>query len=376
MILKPKLKGPKKIYFKRALNDMLRVKKCKYTLKFKFDAGTSRGVLKEKKSFFLQFFDESNEAIKGLGEVSTLFGLSPEHGNIDVLVDDFVKYFNAKNFKSLEEVKVDNKYTVISSLNFGIETGLADLSWGGTSKISKNSFYEENKPIKINGLVWMGEKDFMLQQISEKLNKGFSTIKLKVGAINLEDELYCLETIRKEFNDSTVEIRLDANGAFENEKALKILERFSIFDIHSIEQPIAPGQWQEMAALVEKSPIPVVLDEELINVSDKSKLLHTIKPHFIILKPSLMGGLNNTKNWISKAQENNIKWWITSALESNVGLNAICQLCSEFENNLPQGLGTGGLYINNIDSPLELNGEFIRLNSMKSWDFSPLIFEA
>jgi L-alanine-DL-glutamate epimerase-like enolase superfamily enzyme len=166
---------------------------------------------------------------------------------------------------------------------------------------------------------------------------------------------------------------LDANGAFTNETALEKLKRLSDFSIHSIEQPIKPKQFSEMAKICELSPLPIALDEELIGVnlsSEREKLLDTIKPHFLILKPSLLGGFNDSNEWIYFAEKRNIKWWATSALESNVGLNAIAQWVATKENNLRQGLGTGMLFSNNIQSPLDIEGDELFLKNDKSWDLN------
>jgi L-alanine-DL-glutamate epimerase-like enolase superfamily enzyme len=217
-------------------------------------------------------------------------------------------------------------------------------------------------------LVWMGTKEFMLEQIKQKITDGFSTIKIKVGAIEVAHEIEILKYLRQNFKTEKIEIRLDANGAFNEKNALEILKKLSEYDIHSIEQPIAKGQHAQMAEICSKSPIPIVLDEELIGLDPEKDVLSFIKPQYIILKPTLIG--TNTKTWIDLAEKSNIKWWITSALESNIGLNAICQFTANYENSLPQGLGTGSLYTNNIDSPLEVKNGNISLNKNLKWDLS------
>ena len=217
----------------------------------------------------------------------------------------------------------------------------------------------------INGLIWMGSKEFMLQQIEEKLNAGFSCLKMKIGAIDFENELDILSSIRKRFSASEIELRVDANGAFHSNEALEKLEKLAKFELHSIEQPIKAGQWEEMARLCSKTPLPIALDEELIGVvgkANKIDLLQKIQPQYIILKPSLHGGLLGTKEWIELAKESYIPWWITSALESNVGLNCVAQFASSFDNKLPQGLGTGGLYENNTASKLFINQGYIYMS--------------
>jgi len=250
------------------------------------------------------------------------------------------------------------------SIKFGIETALLDLSNGGDGIIFKNAFSRGEQKIPINGLVWMGDEKFMKEQIEQKLKEGFTTIKMKIGAIGIEKELEILRTIRSNYTADQIVLRVDANGAFKSQEAPAVLARLAELKVHSIEQPIKPGQWQEMRQLCENSPISIALDEELIGIDskkDKIDLLETIQPPYIILKPSLHGGISGTQEWINLAEERNIGWWITSALESNIGLNAICQLAGEYSIELPQGLGTGSLYTNNIPSDLEIESGMISL---------------
>jgi L-alanine-DL-glutamate epimerase-like enolase superfamily enzyme len=219
----------------------------------------------------------------------------------------------------------------------------------------------------------MGEKQFMKDQIKEKLKMGFSCIKMKIGAIDFDAEIDLLKSIRKEFSAQEIELRVDANGAFSPKDALEKLKRLSALEIHSIEQPIKQGQIQEMAKLCSKTPLPIALDEELIGVfssEEKKKIITEINPQYIILKPSLIGGFAGSKEWIKFAEENNSGWWITSALESNIGLNAIAQFTYTLQNNLPQGLGTGGLFTNNFTSPLEVENGTLQYNSGLNWDFN------
>jgi L-alanine-DL-glutamate epimerase-like enolase superfamily enzyme len=219
----------------------------------------------------------------------------------------------------------------------------------------------------------MGTKEFMKTQIKEKLSSGFSCIKMKIGAIDFETEMDLLTSIRKEFSSREIELRVDANGAFATNGALEKLKRLSDLEIHSIEQPIKQGQIEEMALLCERTPLPIALDEELIgvfSVTKKEEILQTIQPQFIILKPSLIGGFNGSEQWIEKAKKHNISWWITSALESNIGLNAIAQWTFTLQNKMPQGLGTGGLYTNNFNSPLEIQKGSLQYNNSKNWNFN------
>ena len=250
-----------------------------------------------------------------------------------------------------------------------------DLAMGGKRKFYDNYFTQGN-PIPINGLIWMGKVDFMRQQIIAKLENGFTCLKLKIGAIDFATELELLASIRQEFSADEIEIRVDANGAFTPETALEKLQRLAEYDLHSIEQPIKQGQWEQMALLCEHSPIPIALDEELIGINqtkEKQELLDVIRPQYIILKPSLVGGFRASQEWIAEAEKRNLPWWITSALESNIGLNAIAQFTANTNNNLPQGLGTGQLYTNNIPSPLEVEAGQIYYRHDLTWDFSPLI---
>jgi o-succinylbenzoate synthase len=260
--------------------------------------------------------------------------------------------------------------SLFPSINFGIENALYDLKNGGKRIIYQNSFIE-GKPIKINGLIWMGDRDFMVNQIKSKIEKGFSCLKLKIGSIDFKEEISILKNIRKQFNSKILEIRVDANGAFSTKDVLQKLNTLGKLEIHSIEQPIAINQWDSLKEICEKSPIPIALDEELIQLKkEKNEFIKYVSPHFLVLKPTLIGGFEATKKWIDIAKEYNINWWVTSALESNVGLSAIAQFCANYQLTLPQGLGTGQLFNNNIPSPLEIKGENIFYKKNKSWDLS------
>ena len=265
-----------------------------------------------------------------------------------------------------------------SSIRFGVETALLDLKNGGRRKICPGAFYEGKQSIEINGLIWMGDKEAMYSRIEEKLTAGFRCVKLKIGAIDFNSELELLKSIRSRYGKDEIELRVDANGAFLPSEAMFKLDRLSRYDIHSIEQPIRQGQWREMEALCRNTPIPIALDEELIGINDpklKEQMLDVINPQYIILKPALAGGLSGSAEWIDKAEKRNIGWWITSALESNVGLNAIAQWTAMLQSSIPQGLGTGQLYKNNIISPLVQKGSTIQYDPSLSWDLSSLIWE-
>ncbi len=319
----------------------------KYQLIFKQPAGTSRGILHRKDTYFIKL---EKEGKTGYGEAALFRGLSAEDlpdyekklqwalAHIDMPVNDL--------FVALKDY---------SSIIFGLEQAFASLNAKQNHILYPSMFTNGEVGIPINGLVWMGTKDFMLRQIKEKLKSGYRVVKLKIGAIDFQDELELLKFIRREFNSGEIEIRVDANGAFSVNEALEKLKRLSDFSIHSIEQPIKAGQIDAMAELCQKSPVPIALDEELIgyhHLFDKKKFLAQINPQFIILKPALHGGFIGTKTWIEAARKLGIDWWITSALESNIGLNALAQFTYQLQVSRPQGLGTGSLFTNNFASPL------------------------
>lgn len=341
---------------------------------FNFTARTSRGRMNDRTSWFIKVWDESQSGIFGIGECAPLPGLSidskPDYEEVLQKVISGIPSLSLQANTLLQDARklVPSGYP---SIVFGLETALIDLKNGGERKIFNNSFLQ-SKPIPINGLVWMGDLDIMLQQASIKIDDGFKCIKIKVGGLNFEKECDIIQYIRKKYFRDEIEIRLDANGSFKPEEALHKLNDLSRFRIQSIEQPIKPGL-AEMEELCKKSPIPVVLDEELIGVDsleDKRKLLECIKPKFIIIKPSLIGGIQSSEEWISIAEMQGVGWWMTSALESNIGLNAICQFTANYPVSLPQGLGTGMLYDDNIQSPLEVVKGEILFNPKLSWDIS------
>lgn len=326
----------------------------KRTFQFKRPSGTSRGVLTEKHAWFLEVWNEENPKIIGTGECSIIPGLSPDYENDEQYEQKLISVCN----------NLSQDLSDFPSIQFGIETALLDLKNGGKGIIFDNDFTNGMQKIAINGLIWMGEEAFMQEQIEQKIAEGFTTIKLKIGAIDFDSEIALLKSIRSRFSSEQITLRVDANGAFSFEESLNKLSILSKLDIHSIEQPIKAGQWKEMSQLCLSTPIPIALDEELIGINlieDKIKLLEVISPQYIILKPSLHGGIKGCKEWIELAEKLNISWWMTSALESNVGLNAICQFTAEYNNNLPQGLGTGSLYVENTPTNLKVeNGMIFR----------------
>ena len=330
----------------------LNVTMSERVLHFKQPAGTSRGVYTERKSWFVTISD--GNAV-GRGECAPLPDLSCDacenYGDILRHFCDEVERTGEIDYEAMRD---------FPSMLFGLETALLDLR--GTT-LFDTAFSRGEVGIPINGLVWMGSYDEMLRRMEQKLEQGFRCVKLKIGAIDFEQELDLIRRIRERFSFHEVELRLDANGAFPYQEALYKLELLSQYAIHSIEQPIRQGQWAYMAELCRESPLPIALDEELIGVNDremKSHLLRVVKPAYIVLKPSLHGGMAGCREWIEAARSQDVGSWITSALESNIGLNAIAQFCSDVYGDditMPQGLGTGQLFTDNIDMPLEIRGD-------------------
>lgn len=337
----------------------------KYILNFKQPSGTSRGILKTKETWFISI--EANEQ-QGIGECGILRGLSaddrPDY-------EEKLKWTCNNIHLGLEELY--SELVEFPSIQFGLEMAFKSLESASSFQLFPSEFTNGTDAISINGLIWMGTEAFMKQQIKEKIEAGFSCIKMKIGAIDFQTEYNLLKSIRKEFSKSDIELRVDANGAFSVDDALDKLNYLSELDLHSIEQPIKQGNWYEMASLCEDTPLPIALDEELIGVfdaSEKQKLLQIINPQYIILKPSFIGGFKGSKAWIDLAEERSIGWWITSALESNVGLNAIAQWTYTLQNTMPQGLGTGSLFTNNFDSPLLVKNGKLHFNKNLDWNFN------
>ena len=322
----------------------------KFILDFKVPSGTSRGIMTQKETWYIIL---KNDDAFGIGECGILRGLS-----VDDVSDYEQRLAWACDHIHLGKDALLNNLREYPSIQFGLEQAFLSLQSKNPFELFPSDFTQNESPIPINGLIWMGDEAYMLKQLEQKLKDGFGCIKMKIGAINFEKEMAILKSIRDNFSPEEIELRVDANGAFLPEEALQKLEHLSKFKLHSIEQPIKAGQWEEMAKLCEKTPLPIALDEELIgifDVTEKEKLLQTIQPQFIILKPSLVGGIQGCKEWIALAEKQDIGWWITSALESNVGLNAIAQFTYALGTTMPQGLGTGSLFTNNIDSPLEVS---------------------
>ncbi|MGA0560020.1 o-succinylbenzoate synthase [Larkinella sp. VNQ87] len=346
----------------------------KYTLYFTFEAGTSRGVLTEKDSYFVRICDEDDPTVVGWGECAPLRGLSIDDRSdfADQLRQtcDLFNQLDLQLFHWNIPIFLQLVSDRLPSILFGFETAMRDYINGGKRTVFSNDFATGDRAIPINGLVWMGNPDFMRRQIEEKLEAGYSTIKLKIGAIDFQQECDLLDSIRSRFDANQITIRVDANGAFSPDDALPKLRQLATYDLHSIEQPIRPGQPDLLHQLCRESPVPIALDEELIGCMEyveKRKLLKAIQPQYIILKPTLLGGFAHCDQWIELANVLGIGWWMTSALESNVGLNAIAQYTAQFKNPLPQGLGTGQLYHNNFESPLVIDNGFLKTDPSKNW---------
>ena len=320
----------------------------KRTLTFKQPAGTSRGVMKSRDVWYIAL---SENGINGIGECAPLPGLSLDDfnqieskldevcGNLGLFIQDLslLQYF--------------------PSIRFGLEMAHLDLKNGGGQTYYDSPFTSSHSPISINGLIWMGDTDFMIPQVEEKLAEGWRCIKIKIGALDFDKECQILRLIRSEFSRDDVELRVDANGAFTENNVKEKLDRLAEFDLYSIEQPIQPGQWDLLSELCQCSSVPIALDEELIPLveeTERIKMLDKANPQYLVLKPSLLGGFYESEKWIQLAEERNINWWITSALESNIGLNAISQWTAKMKPDEFQGLGTGQLFTNNIPSPLKV----------------------
>lgn len=341
---------------------MLRAAYCRYDLKFREPAITSRSTMLDKLTYFVKIWDTESPEIYGIGECALFRGLScddrPDYEDKLACVCRNISRYNP------------DETSDYPSITFGVETALYDLSNGGRRIPFPSPWAKGETPIPINGLVWMGTADKMRERVSEKIAQGFHCLKFKVGGIDFDDEFKILQSIRHHHPAEELEIRLDANGAFTPQNAMERLERLSSLNIHSIEQPIRAGQWTAMKEICRLSPIDIALDEEVIGISstkEMAEMLSAISPAYIILKPALCGGFSGAANWIETASKLGIKWWVTSALESNIGLNAIAQWTSRLCTVIPQGLGTGALYTNNIESPIRQIGQVVTYNPEAEW---------
>lgn len=336
-----------------------------YLLNFKEPGGTSRGVMTEKPTFLVKIYDESDPFRFGIGEAAVFPGLSPEaDGN-----------YVWKLTEVLANVAIGRQTDLSrhSSIQFGLEQAILDFSNGCKGIYFPSEFTRGTKAIEINGLIWMGDFNRMIQRIDEKIAAGFRCLKLKIGAISWDKEVEMIRLIRKNYDEKRLMIRVDANGAFSPESCLQKLHILAELAIHSIEQPIKAGHPEEMARLCRITPVPIALDEELIgkgSLEERIKTLEEIKPQYIILKPALCGGFSGATEWIEEAEKRDIGWWITSALESNVGLNAIAQYAASMNVSGPQGLGTGGVFTNNFETSVYLEKDRLLYNPSLPFDYS------
>lgn len=338
----------------------MRVSIARHRLHFKQPSRTSREVLNHKDVWYVELTDPATNKT-GVGECAVFPGLSC----------DWTPEYEQRLIEICQAIKNGDNPEIESypSIKFGIESAMAQI------RGEHQGWTSGDVSFTINGLVWMGSEEEMTQRVEDKIAQGFGCVKLKIGGIDFDRELAILRSVRESFSKNTIEIRLDANGAFTPENVLKRLDQLARFDIHSIEQPIRQHQWTQMRTVCAESPIPIALDEELIGINSgdtKARMLDAIQPAYIILKPTLCGGLSGSDEWVTLATERNIGWWATSALESNVGLNAIANWLAGYNPSLPQGLGTGALYTNNIPSPLQLRGEKLSRNQLATWDMSIL----
>ena len=353
---------------------MLHLRFSQRALRFNFSARTSRGALAEHMAWYLHLTDNAFPAVEGIGEAAPLAGLSPDFGpGFGPAVAALCHRFNAGALTAF--TAADAPAFVgpeLPALTFALETAALDLGRGGRHQLYANTFSRGEAALPINGLVWMGDAAFMRAQIQEKLAAGYSCLKLKIGGLDFATELGLLAEIRAVAPPEQLTLRVDANGAFAPAEALGKLAQLAAFHLHSIEQPIAAGQAAALAELCRTSPIPIALDEELIGVTDpvqQAALLDAVRPAYIVLKPTLLGGHAATRHWIALAEARGIGWWITSALESNVGLNAVAQLTGEYDvRGFAQGLGTGQLYHNNVAAPLHISGGMLRYAPTEAWE--------
>lgn len=337
----------------------------KHTLRFTFPGKTSRGTLWTRDIWILKVSSALQPSVFGLGEAAPLPGLSKESPEE---VEDALRLL-CLDGQAWSQYLFDADRLPASVL-FALEQALLDLHEGGRRILFPSKFTDGRDVISINGLIWMGTSEEMFKRIQEKLDLGFTCLKLKIGGLDWREEKYLLDTLRAHYPPEILEIRLDANGAYSSRQAMKILEELEPLGIHSIEQPIQPGQWDAMAELCAHSPIPIALDEELIGCrtsDDMEALMEEVLPAYLILKPTLLGGFQAGENWIRLAEMHGVDWWITSCLESNLGLNAIAQWAYTLQNPIPQGLGTGQVFSNNFPSPLHLDGPLLQMKPEQSW---------
>jgi o-succinylbenzoate synthase len=349
---------------------MLRARWIERHLEPHFTLGTSKGAITTRTVWYLIAWHHDRPEVRGIGEAALFPGHSKEFP-ADVKTKLLELCMDTSNW----ERRLTDDLVDVPSVRFAVEQCLKDLEAVGTKTLFPSAFTLGRQAIPINGLVWMGDKATMKQRIREQIDGGYTTVKMKIGAIGIEDELELLKAVRAEYSVSDLILRVDANGAFNAQQAPDVLKRLADLQVHSIEQPVAPGLYEVMEELCAHTPIPIALDEDLIGLNThdaKVDLLDNLKPQYIVIKPSLVGGWAATQEWIDLAKARNIGWWITSALESSIGLNAIAQYTATLHVTMAQGLGTGKVYANNIPSPLLAEKGFLRYRPEEDWDLSDL----
>ena len=352
---------------------MLRARWIERTLRPRFTLGTSKGPIEARTVWYLIAWNDTRPGAKGIGEAALFPGHSKEFP-ADVRVKLIELCARTDNW----EQRLGSDLVDVPSVRFAVEQCLKDLQAGGTKTLFPSEFTLGRKAIPINGLVWMGDKDTMKERVREQIDKGYSTVKMKIGAIGIDDELDLLRSVRAEFGPQDITLRVDANGAFSFSEAPRVLDELARLHVHSIEQPIAAGLYESMAELCAGSPVPIALDEDLIGLNmreSRMDLLDHVKPRFIVIKPSLVGGWAATREWIDLAEARGIGWWITSALESSIGLSAIAQFTATLPIDMAQGLGTGQVYADNIPSPLVAKTGVLQYRPELPWDLSSLVPE-
>ena len=351
---------------------MIRASWHPYTLHFRQPAGTSRGVLRQRETFFLRLEDENGAT--GWGECAPVPGLSPDHrAELPQMLERLCTALNQG--RSPEEVAGELELARWPALGFALETARLDLATGGRQRLFATPFTRGEAALPIHGLIWMDSPEGLVAQVARKVAQGFRVIKMKVGALDFATERQVLAEIRRRYPAEQVELRLDANGAFAPDEALARLKELAPFQVRFLEQPIKPGQWDALAEICARSPVPIALDEELIgHVTDQARqaLLERVRPQHLVLKPTLLGGLAPTESWIRLAQERGIGWWINSALESNLGLGVLAQWTSHVAESPARvhGLGTGRLFVDNLPGPICLEGTGLVMDPAGEWDFS------
>ncbi|MBK6343370.1 MAG: o-succinylbenzoate synthase [Flavobacteriales bacterium] len=349
---------------------MIKARWIERTLNPRFELGTSKGPIHARTVWYLIAWDEEAPELKGIGEAALFPGHSKEFpADVKLKLTELCERTDNWAQRMITDL-VD-----VPSVRFAVEQCLRDLDAGGTKTLFPSEFTLGRSGIPINGLVWMGDKSTMKQRIREQIEGGCSTVKMKIGAIGLDDELALLKGVRQEYNTSDITLRVDANGAFNAQQAPDVLKRLAELEVHSIEQPVPPGLFEVMEELCATTPVPIALDEDLIGLNTrdaKVDLLDNVKPHWIVIKPSLVGGWGATHEWIELAKARGIGWWITSALESSIGLNAVAQFTATLNVSIAQGLGTGKVYTDNIPSPLLAEKGLLRYRPEEAWDLSML----